>query len=152
VSIFFFTTTDPSRGDIPLTHASLSYYSASSATVVKLVVIIRLQTAEGEEETNLHYDLLLWADIELGMAIFAASAAALRPLLRHWHLVDGSTDRAKSGGSASDATGPYQEVGSPIEMDRMRKRASAGAVTARPLTDDVKRRTDSIEDGLWSSS
>lgn len=29
----------------------------------------------------MHYELLLWADIELGMALFAASAAALRPLL-----------------------------------------------------------------------
>ncbi|ROV97468.1 hypothetical protein VPNG_08684 [Cytospora leucostoma] len=55
---------------------------ASSATIVKLVIIINLQTAKGARASALHYDLLLWADIELGMAIFAASAAALRPLLR----------------------------------------------------------------------
>lgn len=30
----------------------------------------------------LHYQLLIWADVELGLAIFCASAAALRPLLR----------------------------------------------------------------------
>ncbi|KAK6854437.1 hypothetical protein PG995_009530 [Apiospora arundinis] len=56
---------------------------ASSATIVKLVVIIRLVHATAAETENLHYDLLLWADIELGLAILAVSAAALRPLLKY---------------------------------------------------------------------
>lgn len=30
----------------------------------------------------LHYQLLIWADAELGLAIFCSSIAALRPLLR----------------------------------------------------------------------
>ncbi|KAK7931349.1 hypothetical protein PG985_002061 [Apiospora marii] len=58
---------------------------ASSATIVKLVVIIRLIHAKAAEADDLHYDLLLWADIELGLAILATSAAALRPLLKYVH-------------------------------------------------------------------
>lgn len=91
--------------------------SASSATIVKLVIIIELQTAKGAGAKALHYDLLLWADIELGMAIFAASAAALRPLLRRvptmWdtYVTKGSSRARQAGGSTSGshgaAAGPY---------------------------------------------
>lgn len=49
---------------------------------MKLVIIVRLQTAKGAAESALHYELLLWADIELGIALFAAACAALRPLLK----------------------------------------------------------------------
>lgn len=94
-------------------------HSASSATIVKLVIIIELQTAKGAAAKGLHYDLLLWADIELGMAIFAASAAALRPLLRRVPTIwdsyitkgtSGSSSRGRQTGSLSGshgATGPY---------------------------------------------
>ncbi|KAK8069633.1 hypothetical protein PG994_006249 [Apiospora phragmitis] len=59
---------------------------ASAATIVKLVVIIQLVHATATEADDLHYDLLLWADIELGLAILAVSAAALRPLLKYLHV------------------------------------------------------------------
>ncbi|KAI0489666.1 hypothetical protein F4859DRAFT_161020 [Xylaria cf. heliscus] len=81
---------------------------ASSATIVKLVIIIRLPYAKGAEADGLHYDLLLWADIELGIAILAASAAALRPLLRHiTPLFDGTSKHATHGTTDS---GPYLEL------------------------------------------
>ncbi|KAI1351450.1 hypothetical protein F5Y01DRAFT_283186 [Xylaria sp. FL0043] len=81
---------------------------ASTATIVKLVIIVRLPYAKGSEATGLHYDLLLWADIELGLAILAASAAALRPLLRHIPaLFDGTTKYASRG---TQDSGPYHEL------------------------------------------
>ncbi|RYO75347.1 hypothetical protein DL764_010517 [Monosporascus ibericus] len=95
---------------------------ASSATIVKLVVIIRLTTSTKEEEKGLHYDLLLWADIELGLAIFCASAAALRPLLRHMPGLWDSLRTPKSHKShISDvvAGGPYRTIDPNSEMDRL---------------------------------
>ncbi|KAI0196139.1 integral membrane protein [Xylaria flabelliformis] len=81
---------------------------ASTATIVKLVIIVRLTTATGKTADGLHYDLLLWADIELGLAILAASAAALRPLLRHIPaLFDGTT---KHGTRDTTESGPYHEL------------------------------------------
>ncbi|KAI0969931.1 hypothetical protein F4678DRAFT_141476 [Xylaria arbuscula] len=81
---------------------------ASTATIVKLVIIIRLSKAKGKAADALHYDLLLWADIELGIAILAASAAALRPLLRHIPaLFDGTT---KHGTLGTQESGPYHEL------------------------------------------
>ncbi|KAI1249215.1 hypothetical protein MGN70_008826 [Eutypa lata] len=95
---------------------------ASSATIVKLVVIIRLTHASKVEEEGLHYDLLLWADIELGLAIFCASAAALRPLLKHipgvWEAF--RTPRThKSHASDSVANGPYRTIGPESELERL---------------------------------
>ncbi|KAI0117730.1 hypothetical protein GGR51DRAFT_265440 [Nemania sp. FL0031] len=81
---------------------------ASTATIVKLVIIVRLPHATGKAADGLHYDLLLWADIELGLAILAASAAALRPLLRHIPaLFDGTT---KHGSHGTQDSGPYHEL------------------------------------------
>ncbi|KAI1648820.1 uncharacterized protein F4817DRAFT_55577 [Daldinia loculata] len=95
---------------------------ASSATIVKLVIIVRLSTAKGEEAQALHYDLLLWADIELGMATFAASAAALRPLLKHipniWSRSQTSNSRSRT---TSEAVGPYRELGASNELHPVRK-------------------------------
>ncbi|KAF2970200.1 hypothetical protein GQX73_g3373 [Xylaria multiplex] len=81
---------------------------ASTATIVKLVIIVRLPNAKGKVADGLHYNLLLWADIELGLAILAASAAALRPLLRHIPaLFDGT---AKNGSRNTEDSGPYHEL------------------------------------------
>lgn len=91
---------------------------------------MQLQTAEGPQAKGLHYDLLLWADIELGMATFAASAAALRPLLLRipamldTYFSKGSSRRAhQTGSSASHGMGPYYEVGpadaEDVEMGRL---------------------------------
>lgn len=57
-------------------------YSASGATIAKLVLLIKLETATGVELDWLHIQLLTWADVELGLAIICASIAALRPLFR----------------------------------------------------------------------
>ncbi|GAP84925.1 putative integral membrane protein [Rosellinia necatrix] len=81
---------------------------ASTATIVKLVIIVRLPNATGKEADGLHYDLLLWADIELGLAILAASAAALRPLLRHIPTLFDTT--SKSATRDTDESGPYHEL------------------------------------------
>lgn len=53
---------------------------------------MRLPNAGAEAQTILHYQLLIWADVELGLAIFCASAAALRPLLRRFSRIWGSTN------------------------------------------------------------
>ncbi|KAI1212779.1 uncharacterized protein F4807DRAFT_457577 [Annulohypoxylon truncatum] len=93
---------------------------ASSATIVKLVIIVRLSTAKGEAAQALHYDLLLWADIELGLATFAASAAALRPLLKHipdiW-----SKARTSNSHGTNGAAGPYLSLGVSNEMHPVNK-------------------------------
>lgn len=116
---------------------------ASSATIVKLVIIIQLRTAEGARAKGLHYDLLLWADIELGMATFAASAAALRPLLlRIPAMIDTyfsktSSRRApQSNNSGIHGMGPYQEVEpasttEDVEMGRLHRSISGtqGGIT-----------------------
>ncbi|KAI0894414.1 integral membrane protein [Annulohypoxylon nitens] len=94
---------------------------ASSATIVKLVIIIRLSTAKGEEAQALHYDLLLWADIELGLATFAASAAALRPLLKHIPDIWSKTRTSDTHGTG-EAAGPYRSLGATNEMRPMSKR------------------------------
>lgn len=111
---------------------------------MKLVIIIRLQTAKGTAADALHYELLLWADIELGIALFAAGSAALRPLIKRVPGVWDSyyTKRTKvtkyfskpstkstrhTGSSAShpQGTGPYIEVGAEgsngkdLEMGRL---------------------------------
>ncbi|KAI1141048.1 hypothetical protein F5Y05DRAFT_376240 [Hypoxylon sp. FL0543] len=99
---------------------------ASSATIVKLVIIVKLSTAKGEAAQALHYDLLLWADIELGMATFAASAAALRPLLRHIPGIWGRTQTPNSYGT-SEVVGPYHSLGTSNEMGPMSKRGSKAA-------------------------
>lgn len=119
--------------------------SASAATIVKLVIIVRLQTAKGAAASALHYELLLWADIELGIALFAAASAALRPLLKSvpsvWdsHLFTPRTKMTKyfskpstrgtrhtaSSASHPQGTGPYVEVGvggtsgEDLEMNRL---------------------------------
>lgn len=67
---------------LPLTKPYLCTYSASGATIAKLVLLIKLETATGVELSWLHIQLLTWADVELGLAIFCAAIAALRPLFR----------------------------------------------------------------------
>lgn len=48
-----------------------------------MVILVKLLLVpDGYHSDWLHYQLLIWADAELGMAIFCASIAALRPLLR----------------------------------------------------------------------
>ncbi|GAW12222.1 hypothetical protein ANO14919_015830 [Xylariales sp. No.14919] len=81
---------------------------ASTATIVKLVIIVRLSSAKGKIADELHYDLALWADVELSLAILAASAAALRPLLRHIPAL--FDDTSKHGSSNTDDNGPYHEL------------------------------------------
>ncbi|KAI1259798.1 hypothetical protein F5Y18DRAFT_287457 [Xylariaceae sp. FL1019] len=81
---------------------------ASSATIVKLVIIVRLAYAKGAEAEGLHYDLALWADIELGLGILAASSAALRPLLRRLSII--KEPAAKKTGHGSNDSGPYHEL------------------------------------------
>ncbi|KAI1392166.1 uncharacterized protein F4822DRAFT_117424 [Hypoxylon trugodes] len=98
---------------------------ASSATIVKLVVIVKLSTAKGAVADGLHHDLLLWADIELGMATFAASAAALRPLLRHIPSIWGKSQTANSHGT-SEAVGPYRALGPSNEMHPLNRHESKG--------------------------
>ncbi|KAK7754374.1 hypothetical protein SLS62_003667 [Diatrype stigma] len=99
---------------------------ASSATIVKLVVIIKLTHASKAEEEGLHYDLLLWADIELGLAIFCASAAALRPLLKQvpglWDVFRSHRSHGKSHATDSALHGqPYRTIdhNNDNELDRL---------------------------------
>ncbi|KAI1080515.1 integral membrane protein [Whalleya microplaca] len=105
---------------------------ASSATIVKLVIIVRLSTAKGAEAEGLHYDLLLWADIELGLATFAAAAAALRPLLKYLPARLKGTHTSKS--RASDAVGPYRVLEAGSEMKPVHK-SSAHSETGKAASD-----------------
>ncbi|KAI2619669.1 integral membrane protein [Hypoxylon sp. NC1633] len=98
---------------------------ASSATIAKLVIIVKLSTAKGEDAQGLHYDLLLWADIELGMAILAASAAALRPLLKHVPAIFGHS-QTRNSHAPSDVVGPYRSLAATNEMGPVGKRESKG--------------------------
>lgn len=41
-----------------------------------------LNVPPGYQSDWLHYQLLIWADAEVGLAIFCSSVAALRPLMR----------------------------------------------------------------------
>ncbi|PSR83430.1 hypothetical protein BD289DRAFT_353427, partial [Coniella lustricola] len=54
---------------------------ASAATIVKLLLLVQLQYAEPSQLEYIHYQLLVWAVVELGLSIFASAAAALRPLV-----------------------------------------------------------------------
>ncbi|KAI8624001.1 hypothetical protein F5Y19DRAFT_342754 [Xylariaceae sp. FL1651] len=103
---------------------------ASSATIVKLVIIVRLPYATGKDAKSLHYDLLLWADIEIGLAILATSAAALRPLLRHLSIIRDATP--KQGSSGTDESGPYHELAVSRQITNPKKRDS-GMVTVGRL-------------------
>lgn len=48
-----------------------------------MVILVKLLTVPpGYKSDWMHYQLLIWADAELGLAIFCSSVAALRPLLR----------------------------------------------------------------------
>ncbi|KAI1803785.1 hypothetical protein F4811DRAFT_318935 [Daldinia bambusicola] len=109
---------------------------AFSATIVKLVIIVRLSTAKGEEAQALHYDLLLWADIELGMATFAASAAALRPLLKHipafWTKSQSSSNNRSRSRTTSEAIGPYRELGASNELHPVATRDARAASRKDP--------------------
>lgn len=93
-----------------LTHCQT--HSASAATIAKLVVLVKLSTATDLVQQDwLHYQLLIWADAELGLSTFCASIAALRPLLRicmgrsltNMNTADGQTPdpEGNRGGSGS---------------------------------------------------
>ncbi|KAI0206266.1 hypothetical protein F4808DRAFT_112772 [Astrocystis sublimbata] len=105
---------------------------ASTATIVKLVIIVRLPNASGKEADSLHHDLLLWANIELGLAIFAASAAALRPLLRHIPALLDHT--SKHGTHDIEESGPYHELGVKSHSTQDDKAAGGATTATRPKT------------------
>ncbi|KAI0014679.1 integral membrane protein [Xylariomycetidae sp. FL0641] len=52
---------------------------ASTATVIRLVLLITMPTTGAEHQILL---FILWTNVEVGLSIFAAGATALRPLLR----------------------------------------------------------------------
>lgn len=129
---------------------------------------MQLQTAKGAHAKGLHYDLLLWADIELGMATFAASAAALRPLLlripamldTYFSKGSSSSRRAhQSNSSATHGMGPYYEVGpagsEDVEMGRLNLPTSGtqGGITRTTTvavsTSDSKRQVQGPAGGAF---
>lgn len=58
-------------------------HSASAATVAKLILLVELESVVGETKTAwIHIQLLIWSDVELGLAIFTAILSGLRPLVR----------------------------------------------------------------------
>ncbi|KAI1819854.1 hypothetical protein F4861DRAFT_107159 [Xylaria intraflava] len=119
---------------------------ASTATIVKLVVLVRLTDATGKKEAGLHYDLLLWADIELGLAILAASAAALRPLLRHIPTLLDTTSGPRSHGL--EESGPYHEL---MVNRQSNIHATASGPGTRPKTEDSTAAGGTLSDGATSS-
>ncbi|KAI2634733.1 integral membrane protein [Hypomontagnella submonticulosa] len=97
---------------------------AFSATIAKLVIIIKLATAKGGDAIPLHYDLLLWADIELGMAIFATAAVAARPLIKEITLVCRKKTQPPIDRDPGDAIGSYYMVNVTNEMLPMAEQES----------------------------
>lgn len=79
-------------------------HSASTATIVKLLLLVQLEYAQPSQLEYIHYQLLVWADVELGLSIFASAAAALRPLLRIVTGHDSSSTRLNSNGLHPSAT------------------------------------------------
>lgn len=116
---------------------------ASASTIVKLVIIIRLNHAKGDQVQPMHYQLLLWADSELGLAIFAASLAAIRPLLVRFHITKlskWSTTRSKGanpGASSTNATGPYKEI-KPADLSQGSGKLPSDSYVKRLVTIDVE--------------
>ncbi|KAI0543069.1 hypothetical protein GGR58DRAFT_7791 [Xylaria digitata] len=120
---------------------------ASTATIVKLVIIVRLPNAKGKEADGLHYNLLLWADIELGLAILAASAAALRPLLRHIPaLFDGT---AKNGSRNTEDSGPYHELVLNSHDTKNKQAANNTAATRSKTRDSMPAGATSSDEDLF---
>ncbi|KAI3331974.1 hypothetical protein HD806DRAFT_546218 [Xylariaceae sp. AK1471] len=120
---------------------------ASSATIVKLVIIVRLPYATGKDAKGLHYDLLLWADIELGLAILAASAAALRPLLRHIPaLLDGTS---KHGTHGTNDSGPYHELVVKSHDTNNLNKSSDHTTMVRPTTNETTAGAASSDEELF---
>ncbi|KAI1504617.1 integral membrane protein [Biscogniauxia marginata] len=111
---------------------------ASSATIVKLVIIVRLTHAEDDEADGLHHDLLLWAIIELGLAIFAASCAALRPLLRHLPALWDSSRRTPRS-HVSDRVGPYHELAIAGQMDRSQSHTGKTTPSSLQRSEEASR-------------
>ena len=91
----------------------------------------------------MHYQLLLWADSELGLAIFAASLAAIRPLLAKFNVPNvtkWSTTRSTNVGPATsgiDATGPYKEI-RPTDISINSVANEPGAYVKRHVTVDIE--------------
>ncbi|ROW04798.1 hypothetical protein VMCG_04914 [Cytospora schulzeri] len=77
---------------------------ASAATIAKLAILVQLEHATGLDADHLHYELLIWADVELGLAIFCASAAALRPLLKRFSNIWASANNHTPYGASNDAS------------------------------------------------
>ncbi|KAI0172440.1 hypothetical protein GGR52DRAFT_572276 [Hypoxylon sp. FL1284] len=107
-------------------HMNLRIKFASSATIAKLVIIVKLSTAKGAAADALHHDLLLWADIELGMAIFAAAAAALRPLLAKVVPAVWGRSLPRSNDHGTSDPGPYRALGAGNEMRPMSAMPGSG--------------------------
>ncbi|KAK7738390.1 hypothetical protein SLS53_006205 [Cytospora paraplurivora] len=77
---------------------------ASAATIAKLAILVELGHAKGKAVDHLHYQLLIWADVELGLAIFCASSAALRPLLRRFSSIWGSANSHTPYGRSTEGS------------------------------------------------
>lgn len=86
--------------------------------MAKLVILVKLQQTSGVQEDWLHYQLLEWADIEVGLAIFAASAAALRPLYRRLsgHSLPEITATEKSATAAASSATAQVAVPDPSQQ------------------------------------
>ncbi|KID67770.1 uncharacterized protein G6M90_00g093670 [Metarhizium brunneum] len=127
---------------------------ASASTIVKLIIIIRLNHARGDEAEHLHYQLLLWADAETGLAILAASLAAVRPLLAKLRipgLTKHSTNRSslarKPQVNDSDAMGPYREIHDGNPLVQSGTNASKSHVHHHEVTDIESLEMRPLESG-----
>jgi hypothetical protein len=88
----------------------------------------------------------LWADIELGLAILAASAAALRPLLRHIPaLLDGTSKQ----GSGTGDSGPYHELEVNSRDTSNMKKGSDHTTMVRPTTNETTVEAASSDEELF---
>lgn len=125
---------------LPMLLANSSRISASSAVIVRLKFLMALM--EQQQFLLQSGKIAIWTTIELGIGIFAGSAPALRPLLRHIpFLSNGETNNPSSYGRR---TGPRKGAGqshSHVKMSTFE--TGAFAESAR----DGKRDPHAIEDG-----
>ncbi|KAK2598686.1 hypothetical protein N8I77_012078 [Diaporthe amygdali] len=115
-------------------------FFASGATIAKLVIVVKIPNADAETQKILHYYLLLWAGVELGLAIFCASAAALKPLLRKFPKIWGSANSRSSHtpyghmyGRSTDASASHRPQGSTEPLSGgYRELSNTGSRSGRP--------------------
>ncbi|KAI0404253.1 hypothetical protein F4802DRAFT_247810 [Xylaria palmicola] len=97
-------------------------FTSSIATLVRLKYVVDLGSL-GSTDPGLPLRLLdsiIWSHLEIALAIFAASLAALRPLLKYISGRNDTTARKSSGWSGSHQSNPRSRMSPAIRLDNLK--------------------------------